>query len=160
VITLDIGATRFTYRTVGVCVEGDYVLLHRAEIDDFWSLPGGRVEAGETSEEALRREMCEELGVEVRIGRLLWVVENFFPLNDRLHHELGLYYAIVLPEDSSLRDKSAMHNGQEDGLRLLFRWFARADLRDLSLYPVFLRTHLQRLPETTERVVNRDSREA
>lgn len=157
-ITFDIGQTRFAYRTVGVCVEDGYALLHRAEIDDFWSLPGGRVEAGETSEEALRREMREELGEEVRIGRLLWVVENFYPLGDRLHHGLGLYYAIALPQESPLRDKAVTHEGREDGLRLELRWFPLADLPTLPIYPVFLRTALQRLPETTERVVNRDAR--
>ena len=38
------------------------ILLHRADYEDFWSLPGGRVEMLEDSREALRREMLEELG--------------------------------------------------------------------------------------------------
>ncbi len=43
-ITFEIGGTQFNYRTVGIVMDGERALLHRAEVDDFWSLPGGRVE--------------------------------------------------------------------------------------------------------------------
>ena len=161
-ITFERDGTRFTYRTVGVCVEDGWALLHRAVRDEFWSLPGGRVEFGEESASALGRELREELGVDAEVGRLLWVVENFFALDGTPYHELGLYYAFTLPPDSALRDKTREHAGREEGLdaplRLIFRWFPLAALADLPLYPVFLRAALQRLPQHTERIVNRDAR--
>ena len=76
-ITFDKGDTRFVYRVAGVALDGDRVLIHRAEIDDFWALPGGRPSLMESADEALAREMHEELSAEVRIRRLLWVVEIF-----------------------------------------------------------------------------------
>ena len=41
------------------------------EFKDMWEFPGGKVEAGESREEALRREIREELDTEINIGKLL-----------------------------------------------------------------------------------------
>ena len=71
-ITFDGGPARFNFRVVGVALDRERgrALLHRAEHDDFWSLPGGRAELLEPAEATLRREMREELGVEVAVERL------------------------------------------------------------------------------------------
>ena len=52
----------FNYRVAGIALSEGRLLLHTSDRDDFWSLPGGRCEFGETSAEALVREMREELG--------------------------------------------------------------------------------------------------
>ncbi len=81
-ISFIVDGVRFNFRAAAVIVDDGYVLLHRAAHEDFWSLPGGRVEAGEASAATVARELTEELGpaVDARVGRLLWVVENFFEL--------------------------------------------------------------------------------
>ncbi len=48
---------KLIYRVACVVTHRDKVLLHRAEEDSFYALPGGSVEFGETSIEALHREM-------------------------------------------------------------------------------------------------------
>jgi ADP-ribose pyrophosphatase YjhB (NUDIX family) len=155
-ITFARGNTQFAHRTVGVAVHDGHVLLHRAEVDDFWSLPGGRCELMEPAREALRREMREELGVDVRVERLLWVVENFFQLDGVDHHELGLYFLIDLGSDFRYDVRRSML-GAEGGLRLIFCWFPVDRLPHLRLYPTFLREALSALPETTEHVVHTDT---
>lgn len=62
-IRFESGNNLFNYRVVGVAITDDKVFLHQAEGDDFWVLPGGRGEFGETAEQTLIREMQEELDV-------------------------------------------------------------------------------------------------
>lgn len=66
----------------------------------FYCPPGGRVEFGEPSEVALRREMKEELGADIDTPRLLGVLENLFTFDGRRGHEIVFVY------DAELRDKS------------------------------------------------------
>ena len=161
-ISFDRGGVRFHYRVAAVCIHDGYVLLHRADRDDYWALPGGRCELGESSDETLRREMHEELHVTVTVGRLLWVVENFFTLVGIAYHELALLYAIDLPADHAYLNKMHTHYGVEDQstngkpYTLIYEWVPVASLPDVILHPSFLRTALRDVPVSTEHIVQRD----
>ena len=150
---------RFSHRVVGVAVRGEEVLLHRAVTDDFWALPGGRGELLEPAEATLRREMLEELGVEVRVERLLWVVENFYTFKGTGHHELALFFLMALPPDSPQAAAREPFRGDEDGLELVFEWHPRATLDRVRLYPTFLRAALRALPDAPVHVVHTDPTE-
>ncbi|MGA7272877.1 MAG: NUDIX domain-containing protein [Acidimicrobiia bacterium] len=158
----------FLYRVGGVAVDRGRVLLHRSEFDDFWSIPGGRVGVGETSADALAREMREETGAEVRVGRLLWVVENFFrstPLDgpptvsQRIdHHELGVYLQLQFPVQLTATDAffGTELTGTPNEFTLEFRWFPQSKVDQIDLRPRPLRQALSGpLPSGATRLVNR-----
>lgn len=162
-ISFDRDGVRFHYRVAGVCIHDGYVLLHRADRDDYWALPGGRCEIGESSAATLRREMREELRVTVTVGQLLWVVENFFTLAGIACHELAFLYAIELPANHAYHDKTQTHYGIEDQSTdgepstLIYEWMPVASLPDVILHPAFLRTALQDIPTTIQHIIQRNS---
>lgn len=148
---------RFNYRIAAACMHEGHVLLHRADYENFWSLPGGRAEILETSSATIMREMQEELGVGVSVCRLLWVAESFFTFDSWRFHELGLYYLVDLPADSPYLDKSEVYGGLEtDVAPLIFKWFPLDDLPNVKLVPTFLRSALRRLPVAVEHVFDSD----
>lgn len=138
-------APRIRLRAAAVITRAGQVLLHRAEGDAFWALPGGGVEPGESTAQALVREMFEELGVAVVPGPLACVVENFFAYGGVDYHEMGLYLR-AQPQPGSLLDQSpGPYAGVEGQRRLEFAWFALADLARLEVRPAFLRDALATL---------------
>ena len=150
---------RFVYRVAGVAVHAGRVLLHRAEDDDFWALPGGRGEMLEPSTETLRREMGEETGLAVTVDRLLWVVENFFDYGKKTYHELGLYFLMTFTPDSPVWTYGQSFEGQElfpDGrvLKLIYQWWPLADLDTITVYPSFLPGGLRQLPATIQHIIH------
>lgn len=88
-----------------------------------WSLPGGRVEAGETDAEALRREMLEEAGLEVRVGDLLGTVRRPGPSGEV--YVISDYRCEVAPE------AVAAARAGDDAAAL--RWATAAELRALPM---------------------------
>jgi 8-oxo-dGTP pyrophosphatase MutT (NUDIX family) len=87
---------QFTLRVAAVVLRSGLVLLAHTGDDEYWYLPGGRITLGESSGDALRREIREELGVEVDPGPVRIVAENFFEAPDGKGgtvraHELGIY---------------------------------------------------------------------
>lgn len=65
-----------------VICDGDKIFATQrgyGEWKDWWEFPGGKMESGETPEEALRREIKEELATDIAVGTLLTTVEYDYP---------------------------------------------------------------------------------
>jgi ADP-ribose pyrophosphatase YjhB (NUDIX family) len=146
-------AVQFNYRVVGIVIHDGRVLAHRGEDEAFWTLPGGHAEPMEPAAVTLKRELREELGVEVEVGRLVWVVENFFTWNRRRWHELALYFLVQPSPTAAMITRTEAFGGSEAASKLLFRWFDLDQLTDLELYPGFLRRELRAVPATTTHIV-------
>lgn len=63
------------------------------EFKDGWEFPGGKVEEGETPEQALKREIEEELNTEIEVGDYLTTIEYDYP---KFHLSMRCYWARIV----------------------------------------------------------------
>lgn len=123
------------------------VLLQYDDTGLTYVLPGGRPELHEDSSAALKREMIEELGIEVKIERLLFVSENFFVDSGINCHEISFIYLANPVKSWDEMSFKWPHHAKEGNLNIHFDWFDTDKLENIILYPVFLRKALnQELP--------------
>lgn len=90
----------------GVILRGPYILIARrmadAHLGGLWEFPGGTLEAGETLEECLLREIREELNLTVRVGRrLLSVEEDYAATPGRAARRIRLHFFLCTPESGT-----------------------------------------------------------
>lgn len=125
-------------RACAIIRQADRILLNRFGGDSFWALPGGAVELGEFSSDALVREMREELGVTVEIGRLVWMVENLFEYRGTSYTEYGFYYEVESPPSGQLPEGEFVAQEPDQ----FFRWVRNEDIAALDFRPTVLRLPL------------------
>ena len=112
-------------RVVGALVEdGDRVLVTRRRKEQahggYWEFPGGKVESGESDEEALARELEEELEVRARVGEHVCTVRHAYASGTV---ELAIYRCTLGGRKPVCREVASL------------RWVAREDLPGLELTP-------------------------
>lgn len=114
-------------RLAGLAVRGDRLLLvrHRRGNREYYLLPGGGLEWGETCRQGLAREFAEELSLRVRVGRLLFVNESLAPGAER--HILNLTFRVHIL-GGRLRVNA-------DGRLRAAAWMTRRRLGGLVFYP-------------------------
>lgn len=87
---------------------------------DYWEFPGGKLEAGETREQALMREIREELDTEIRIDKYLTTLEWDYP---QFHLTMHCYLCSLVTETLHLLEHEAA------------RWLRAKELRSVNWLP-------------------------
>ncbi len=90
-----------------IIVDGDKIFATQrgyGEFKDGWEFPGGKIEQGETPEQALIREIKEELDTEIEIGKLVETVEYDYP---KFHLTMHCFFCGIRSGDLVLREHEA-----------------------------------------------------
>lgn len=110
-------------------VHSDSLLMVKRGVDpgkDLWSVPGGRVESGEYIEEALRREVKEETGLDIEIDRLIGLLEV-----------VGEPHYVILDFLATVPEKTEPTPGDDAAAA---RWVPLDEVETLDCTPRFVET--------------------
>lgn len=127
--------------------DGKILAMHD-ERSPYYYLPGGRVAIGETAENAVIREIREELGVTPKIIRPVWLNQAFFTedVDNLRYHELCIYFLTDIT-DTDLLSRGEKFTANEGDHIHTFEWLTFAQLKDAYFYPLFLKKDIFDIPE-------------
>lgn len=148
---------RFRLRAAAIIIENGAVLFATNDAEDYYYTIGGGVQLSETAEEAVRREVKEETGVEYEIERLAFIQENFFKrddgkLKDLSCHEVTFYFLMKPRGTRQLNSHGKIANNTTEEKMV---WLPLDKLGEYDAYPLFFREKLKNLPPYPEHIVTR-----
>lgn len=99
-------------------------------------MPGGRVHAGESTLDAIKRELVEELDLDGVSPILLKVSEQFFMFDDKKYHELNFVYYVNLEDDNKLSKSDNVKNLDNKNETMI--WIDKNTLDKYKILPEFI----------------------
>lgn len=143
------GNDKFNYRVCAMIISGNKILAMHDERSPYYFLPGGRVKIGETAEDAVIREVQEELGIVPKITRALWLNQAFFKedVDNLNYHELCIYFLMDI-RDTALLLRGEKFTTNEGGRTHTFEWLEFDRLKNEYFYPSFLKKDIFNLPNS------------
>lgn len=126
----------FHYRVVGVIVKDDKYLVQNIDGKDYYVLPGGHVRIGESSDDALIREVREELEIDILKNefRLFCYHENIYEKDNRVEHWIEQYYIVNAKLE---KDNWSFVENDIDGVKTLnYSFVSKEELKKIDLKPL------------------------
>lgn len=150
-LTLTTNTGFFNYRVGAVILFEDKILMVKDPHGYYYSV-GGRVHFGEFSEEAILREVREEIGISLEIDRLAFIHKNFFTADfaeNLPFHEIALFYL--------MKPSQHLQHFEKTGLNPSLFWLPIKELSQLNVYPDFFQTELADLSKACKHFLTKEN---
>ncbi|MCM1115826.1 MAG: NUDIX domain-containing protein [Clostridium sp.] len=139
----------FNYRVAAVITHNQKLLVMKNNDYHSYYLPGGRVQMHESSQEAIVREIKEELHINIKECRPLWFHECFFveDVLEEKFHELCMYYFVDIHGTGFDMFDDTFTLAEGNRLNT-FEWIAFEELSNQIVYPLFIKDEIYSLPDS------------
>ena len=147
--------------------DGKFLMAGNPSVDYLYTV-GGRIQFGETAEEAVVREVFEETGLKLEVDRLGFIHENFFYGDSSYNmgqpvYEISLIFYMKVPEDFQLVSLDSPGDNRQEHLFWISAGSDPANdaldtLEKITIYPGFLRTELMNPVDGVRHIVTRDGK--
>ena len=136
-------------RVGAIIMQDRKILMVGNDRADYLYSVGGRIQFGETAEEAIVREVLEETGVKMEVDRLGFVHENYFygdapSKQGKLVYEISLFFYMKVPRDFVPVSVSFTEDNSKEHLV----WVSPDE--NIKIYPDFFRTELKNPTDTVK----------
>lgn len=141
-ISIDVENYKLNVRTAVIIIHNNKILVHRNVNSDHYALVGGRVQIGENSEEAVKREVKEEIGKDIEMLGYISTIENFFEMNNKKYHEILFVHKAEFKNDEDKKIEYTIKNieGKE---YLQYEWIDLDKIQEYPLMPKIIKQVLK-----------------
>ena len=125
---------KFNYR-VGLIIEkNDQIIIESSRVVDFSLIPGGRVKTLESTSQAMKREIKEEMGIDIEESEIVGkgLIQSFFKLDNKRYHELFFIYKLTLNNDDTRFDNVS---DNLDSKTNYYQWINKNTLEENNVLP-------------------------
>ena len=133
-ISFPLDGYHVNFRVAGIVQHNNKMLFHKEKSHNYYALMGGRIQTGESSVEALQREVYEEMGKMIDVLDLLYIIENFFEGKNERYHEILFVYKMEFIDE---KDREILDTIPcvEQGKTLQFEWIKVDELEKVDIRP-------------------------
>lgn len=116
---------KFELLVRALIIKNGKILVCQSHGKNYFFLPGGHIEFSETMQDALARELQEELGIKISKAQFLGGVENIFEQNGAKKHEVSFVFHVDITSDEVA--------SQEDHIE--FSWLSEEEFLEQTIFP-------------------------
>lgn len=140
-INFELGNSVFNYRVASIIKNGNKILVSKNDDKKYLSLIGGRAKTGESSIEAVLREVYEETSFEAKHVKSLGMIENFYisRYSDKPYHEILIIHELEF-FDKSVYERDEITNLEDGGT---FIWKSIEELKQENFKPSIVLANLE-----------------